>query len=48
MAEGVIQHKPFMKENTCWGCGAANPHGLRIESRWGEKMRCVPGRPPPC
>lgn len=42
MAGEIIQHKPFMHSNTCWGCGAANPQGLRIESRWeGEEAVCT-------
>ncbi len=24
----------LMPFNHCWGCGAANPHGLRLKSRW--------------
>lgn len=37
MSDEIIQHKPFLHKNSCWGCGPANSHGLRIESHW-EKI----------
>jgi acyl-coenzyme A thioesterase PaaI-like protein len=34
----------LMAHNHCWGCGAHNPQGLRIKSRWtveGEEAVCT-------
>ena len=31
-----------MLDNHCWGCGDANPHGLRIKSYWsGNEAVCI-------
>lgn len=31
-----------LHQNSCWGCGIANPHGLHIKSTWdGEAAVCV-------
>jgi acyl-coenzyme A thioesterase PaaI-like protein len=32
MARESFQEK--LPENYCWGCGSANPHGLKIRSFW--------------
>ena len=29
------------KENTCYGCGPGNPHGMHLKSRWSDDGRFV-------
>ncbi|HEV8338686.1 MAG TPA: PaaI family thioesterase [bacterium] len=41
----TVSGRPFqddLRENYCWGCGIANPHGLHIKSAWhGDDAVCV-------
>ncbi len=39
MSEKAFQD--YWEHNDCWGCGAHNPHGLQIKSRWSEKGATV-------
>jgi hypothetical protein len=42
MNENIEYFQDFMPGDTCFGCGPANPHGLKIRSYWdGEIAKCV-------
>lgn len=36
MVADAVSFQDQMHDNFCWGCGADNPDGLQLKSRWGE------------
>ena len=45
--EAAVAFQDRMPENHCWGCGADNPQGLRLKSRWDGEIAVAEWTPRP-